>query len=129
MVLSACRNKNKQQRKEIIMNKFTGSGRLTRHAVLNGDEKKALKFTLAARYGYDKENKKDRVEFVPCVMFNPSEKITELLMDNGQGTQVELEGRVATSSFERDGETHYRTEVIVEKHTFKIIAGNEPLPL
>lgn len=110
------------------MNKFTGSGRLTRNAVLNGSDRKALKFTIAATYGYDKENKKDRVEFVPCVLFDPGEKLTEIMTEDGKGMQIELEGRVATSRFERDGEDHYSTEVIVEKRSFKIISNHEPLP-
>ena len=37
------------------MNVFIGSGRLVKDAIVHGAEKKALKFTIAAKYGYDKE--------------------------------------------------------------------------
>ncbi len=111
------------------MNKFIGSGRLTRDAMLNGGERKALKFTIAARYGYDKENKKDRVEFVPCVLFDPGEKLIDMMTTNGKGMQVELEGRVKTSKYERNGKDQYNTEVIADKSSFKIISSHEPLPL
>lgn len=111
------------------MNKFMGSGRLTRDAMLNGGARKALKFTIAARYGYDKENKKDRVEFVPCVLFDPGEKLIDMMTTNGKGMQIELEGRIKTSKYERDGKNHYSTEVIADKRSFKIISNHEELPL
>ena len=104
------------------MNTCIISGRLTRNAIVNGAERKALKFTVAAKYGYDKENEKDRVEFVPCVLFTPpNDKLGIFLAGEGKGVFVEFEGRVCTSQFEKDGETKYSTEVIVDKRTFNIV--------
>ena len=103
------------------MNTFIGSGRLVRNAVVHGTEKKALKFTLAAKYGYDREAQKDRVEFLPCVIFSPSDALTEALVNEGKGIFVEFQGRVATSKFENDGGTQYSTEVVVNTATFNII--------
>lgn len=103
------------------MNTFNGSGRLVRNAVIHGTEKKALKFTLAAKYGYDREAQKDRVEFLPCVIFSPSDALTETLVSEGKGVFVEFQGRVATSKFESDGDTRYSTEVVVNTPTFNII--------
>lgn len=104
------------------MNKFIGSGRLTKHAIVNGGNRKALKFTLAAKYGYDSKNKKELVEFVPCVLFTPpDDKLGIFLVAQGKGVFVEFEGRVHTSRFESNGETKYSTEVVVDKRTFNII--------
>jgi len=110
------------------MNTFVGSGRLTRNAVINGTDTKAMKFTIAARYGYDQEKKEDRVEFVPCVLFNPSEKLQSLLTEEGKGMRIELQGRVATSKFEADGETRFSTEVVVDKRSLKIVSTKDTLP-
>ena len=82
----------------------------------------------AARYGYDQEKKEDRVEFVPCVLFNPSEKLQSLLAEEGKGMRIELQGRVATSKFEADGETRFSTEVVVDKRSLKIVSAKDSLP-
>ena len=104
------------------MNRFTGVGRLARNAVLNGSEKKALKFTLATNYGRNAKTGKDRVAFVPCVCFGASEDIVSLLTQEGKGVLVSVEGRVVNSKFESKGETKYSTEVVVEKTSLKCLA-------
>ena len=43
------------------MNRFTGVGRLARNAIVNGGEKKVLKFTLATNYGMNGKTGKERV--------------------------------------------------------------------
>ena len=103
------------------MNVFIGSGRLVKDAIVHGAENKALKFTIAAKYGYDKEAQKERVEFLPCVIFNPSEALEEHLVKKGKGLFVEFQGRVATSKFESDGATKYSTEVVVSTASFNIV--------
>lgn len=103
------------------MNAFIGSGRLVRNAIVHGTEKKVLKFTIAAKYGYNRDAEKERVEFLPCVIFNPSEAMEELLTKEGKGVFVEFQGRVATSTFEADGETKYSTEVVVNTASFNIV--------
>lgn len=103
------------------MNTFNGSGRLVRNAIVHGTDKKVLKFTIAAKYGYDKEAQKERVEFLPCVIFSPSEPLEEHLVKEGKGTFVEFQGRVASSKFEVNGDTKYATEVVVNTASFNIV--------
>ena len=103
------------------MNIFAGSGRLVRNAVVNGTETKAMRFTIAAGCGYDTRAKKERVEFVPCVLFNPPEKLMLLLSQEGKGILAEVQGRVSTSKFEAEGETKYSTQVIVDPKKFYIV--------
>jgi single-stranded DNA-binding protein len=82
---------------------------------------KALAFTVATPYGYDEDTKKERISFVPCVIFNPPKELIELLTTRGKGLPVELEGRVANSSYEANGERKYKTDVIVRNRTFRIV--------
>ena len=103
------------------MNVFIGTGRLTRNAVVNGEERRVMTFTIAAKYGYDTEAEEDRVEFISCVMFNPPEKLQEYLAREGKGVLVEFRGRVANSSYEKDGETKYSTEIVVSNRSFNIL--------
>lgn len=110
------------------MNKCIISGRLTKNAVVNGGDKKALTFTLASKYGYDTKANEgkgaDRVEFVPCVLFTePNDKLGIFLAGEGKGIFVEFEGRFSTSKYEKDGETKYNSEVIIDKRTFNIITN------
>ena len=101
------------------MNLFIGSGKLTRNAIVNGTDNKAVKFTIAAK---NRENAKNsRVEFIPCVLFNPPEEIEEFLKNDGKGVPVKFEGRVANSKFQVDGQNRYKTEVIVDEKTFNIM--------
>jgi len=104
------------------MNIVICSGRLVRNARVNGDKTKAVKFIVACKYGYDSKAGEDLVEFVPCVMFTkPNDKLGIFLVGEGKGVFVEFEGRVATSQYEKDKETRFNTEVIVDKRTFNII--------
>jgi single-stranded DNA-binding protein len=101
-----------QPRKENIMNICAVSGRLVRNAVLRGSNKKVLLFTLACRNGGEESEQKDRVQYVPCAVFNPSPELEKALVTEGQGTHVELEGRIGSSSYESNGERKFTTEVV-----------------
>lgn len=103
------------------MNKFIGAGSLPRNAVLNGNEKKVLRFTLTTQYGRNKKTGKSRLAFVPCVIFRPSEDTANLLVENGKGLQIGLEGWVNTSKFESKGITKYSTEVIVDEKSLRVL--------
>jgi len=103
------------------MNRFIGVGSLPRNAVLNGNEKKVLRFTLATRYGTNKKTRKDFWAYVPCVIFRPSENTQHLLMENSKGLLIGLEGRVNTSKFESNGITKYSTEVIADERSLRIL--------
>ena len=102
------------------MNKFEGIGTLPRDGVLNGTEKKVLRFTLATVIGRSKKTNKDRLAFVPCVVFNPAEVIVNMLAENTKGKLISLEGLVNTSKFKgKDGQTKYSTEVVVNQPSIR----------
>ena len=98
------------------MNVFIGSGKLVRNAVVNGTASKAMKFTIATGCN-------SKVEFVPCVLFNPPKELEILLTQKGKGILVEIQGRVSTSKFEVKGEVKYSTQVIVDKGNLNIVGS------
>jgi single-strand DNA-binding protein len=98
------------------MNRFTGVGTLPRAAVLNGSEKKVLRFTLRTSLGLSRKSDRERLAFVPCVVFKPGQALVQMLTEHFDGMVIGLEGRVNTSKFEtKDGQTKYSTEVIVDQ--------------
>lgn len=112
------------------MNVVVLSGYLARQGMVNGTEHKALRFTIAAKYGYDVKEEKDRVEFVPCVLFNPSEVMVSLVLDQWKGLYIEFHGRISTSRYEKEGQTMYSTQVIVDKNSINLVRVNpEPAVL
>ena len=102
------------------MNVVNLSGTLTRNAVGNNLDK-ALAFTLATPYAQDNAHTEDRLAFVPCVVFQPHKELVETLTSKGKGLKLELEGRVANSSYEVNGERRYKTEVIVKNGTLRVV--------
>jgi hypothetical protein len=107
------------------MNRFQGKGRIVRDAVVNGVDNKAVSFTVATSVGYDKELKKDRYAFVPCVLFNPEEDIVEQLTEDGAALEVQFEGFVRSSSYKKNNETKWQTEVVIDPETFRIAEAED----
>jgi single-stranded DNA-binding protein len=96
-------------------------GRIVKNAVLKGTEPKTLSFTLETRYGYNESEKKDRMAFVPCVLFNPLPELAQMLSTQGEGLCVELEGRISGPSPEANGGRKFGTEVIVRNKSLVIL--------
>lgn len=105
------------------MNVCVISGFLAREAVVNG-EGKVLRFTVAAKHGYNIKEEIDLVECVPCTLFNPSEAIVNLFTNEWKGLSLELKGRVSTSRYEKEGQTIYSTQVIVDKNSINLLKVN-----
>ena len=104
------------------MNKFVGVGTLPRNGILNGSDKKVLRFTLATLVGHNKKTKKDFLSYVPCVVFKPSEATVSLLTVDTKGVMIGLEGRVNTSKFEtKDHTIKYSTEVVVDERSIQVL--------
>ena len=112
------------------MNRFIGSGTLPRAASVSNTEKKVLRFTLRTKLGFNNKTEKERVAFVPCVVFQPGPTLIDMLTKHFDGMLIGLEGRVNTSKFEtKDGQTRYSTEVIVDQSTIQPLAlRSTPIP-
>jgi len=103
------------------MNTCNLSGKLVRNAIVNGNQDRAMVFTLLTKYGYNPDTKKDRVSYVPCVVFNPGAELAQMLTERGKGIFMECEGRVSSSSYEVEGQTRFKTEVVVRNGTVEIV--------
>ena len=74
-----------------------------------------MKFRMACADKYKSRSGEwlERTEWVRCVMFGKrAEKLAAML---GKGSKVYVEGSLRTSSWEKDGQKHYSTEVHVDQ--------------
>jgi single-strand DNA-binding protein len=96
------------------MNNVSLAGRMTRDCELKyTQEGKAIgNFTIAINKRY----KKDEANFINCVAFG---KTAELISEYvRKGHLFGITGSIETSSWEKDGQKHYKTEVAVDQITF-----------
>lgn len=96
------------------MNNVSLAGRMTRDCELKytQDDKAIGNFTLAINKRY----KKDEANFINCVAFG---KTAELIAEYvKKGHLLGVTGSIETSSWEKDGQKHYKTEVAVDQITF-----------
>lgn len=103
------------------MNICVLAGRLARPAVVKGGDKKVLLFTLATPTGHDDREAKERLNYVPCAVFNPSPELEQALVTESKGTYVELEGRINSSAYEVNGERKFTTEVVAFNRSINLI--------
>lgn len=73
------------------------------------------KYRLAVNRRYKKDGQPD-ADFISCVAFGKLAEFAQKHMH--KGTKIAVEGRIQTSSYEKDGVRHYTTDIIVEQHHF-----------
>jgi single-strand DNA-binding protein len=102
------------------MNQVSLLGNLTRDPAYFAQDDKTFtaKFDVATEVGYDTENKKQRVEFVPITAFGVSEAFKAHLK---KGRKVSIVGRVSNDSYEKNGEKIYSTSVKVFNGNLRLI--------
>ena len=96
------------------MNNITLLGRLTRDPELKYTQsgKAFTKFSIAVT----REFNRDEADFINCIAWDKrAETICEYLR---KGKRIALQGRLSVRSYEKDGETKWITEVIVDKFDF-----------
>ena len=98
------------------MNSFSGIGRLTRDPDVryNPNTQVAVaRFTIAIDSGYG-DNK--RTDFPSIVVFGKMAEVVEKYLK--KGSQVAVQGRLQTGSYEKDGVRHYTTDIIASNIKF-----------
>ena len=96
------------------MNNITLLGRLTRDPELKYTQsgKAFTKFSIAVT----REFNRDEADFINCIAWDKrAETICEYLR---KGRRIALQGRLSIRQYEKDGETKWITEVIVDKFDF-----------
>jgi single-strand DNA-binding protein len=97
------------------MNVWTGTGRLTKDAVIRAaQETTVARFILAVNRKYKKDG--ENADFISCVAFGKTAEFIEKYTKKGM--KVEIVGRIQTGSYEKDGAKVYTTDIIVETIDF-----------
>ena len=100
------------------MNKVMLVGRIANDLELKELDKdtKVINFSLAVNRGFKNKDGEKEVDFINCSIWN---KIAENMKEyTNKGDLVGVEGRLVTSSYEKDEVKHYKTEVRVENIIF-----------
>lgn len=103
------------------LNRATIIGRVTKkpelRALPNGN--KVCNFSIATNYSYKNKDTGEKVEetdFHNVVSFGKqAEVIAQYVI---QGQEILAEGRLRTRSWEKDGQKHYATDIIMDKFEF-----------
>lgn len=98
------------------LNIFVGIGRLTRDPDVryNPNTQVAVaRFTIAIDSGYG-DNK--RTDFPSIVVFGKMAEVVEKYLK--KGSQVAVQGRLQTGSYEKNGVRHYTTDIIASNIEF-----------
>lgn len=107
------------------MNSVNLIGRLVREPELKYTQNglAVLRFTVAVdrKLSKDKREEAERnnqptADFISCTAFG---KTAEVIANyHGKGSQIAVEGRIQTGSYEKGGRTIYTTDVLVNSITF-----------
>ncbi len=103
------------------MNKVVLMGRLTRDPDIRysqGDSPMAIaRYTLAVDRRFRRDGNEQSADFINCVAFGRTAEFAEKYYH--KGTKILVCGRIQTGSYtNKDGQTVYTTEVVVEEQEF-----------
>ena len=94
------------------MNKVTLIGRTTKDIELRqAGQTSVVKFTLAVN-----RRKPNEADFINCTAFGKTAEVLEKYVHKGD--RVGIAGRIQTGSYEKEGQRHYTTDVIVDELEF-----------
>lgn len=101
-----------------MMNKVILTGRLIKNIELkqtkNGND--YTRFTLAVTRDVKNQLGEYETDFINCISYGA---VCRLLSEYTQkGDKIGVEGRIVTSSYEKDGKKTYTTEIAIEKLEF-----------
>lgn len=113
------------------MNKVILCGRLTKDVetrYTQGSNQIAISnYTLAVDRRYKQEGQPE-ADFIRCVAMGKNGEFAEKYLRKGM--KIIVTGRIQTGSYEKDGQRHYTTDIIVEEHEFaesKASSDNKPV--
>ena len=100
------------------MNSVFLIGRLTRDPELRftaGSGLAVTRFSLAVNR-IKKKDAEEKADFIGCVAFNKTAELISQYMSKGR--KIAVEGRIQTSSYEKEGIKHYITEIVINRCEF-----------
>lgn len=98
------------------MNKVILVGRICRDVeTRQSNETSVSRYTLAVDRKFNREQQS--ADFINCVAFGKQSEFAEKYLRKGM--RIAVEGRIQTGNYKnRDGQTVYTTDVVVEAHEF-----------
>jgi single-strand DNA-binding protein len=75
-----------------------------------------LSLAISEKYKDKKGVKQEHTEWVKLVFWNTNAKLIEQYVK--KGNKLQIEGKLRTRSWEKDGQVHYATEILVETFLF-----------
>ena len=106
------------------VNKFIGLGTLGRAREVRysqgGDAVANFSIACTERWKDKSGEKQEKTEWVRCVAFGRTGEVAGEYLR--KGNPVYVEGRLQTRQYEKDGQKHYSTEVVVDK--LQLLGGN-----
>lgn len=103
------------------MNKWVGIGNLIKDSELrySQNNKAICNFAIAVNEGF---GDKKTTQYFNIVSFG-AEKLSEYLV---KGTKVAIVGKLSNSSYEKDGQKYYKTEIIADSFGGIELLGSKP---
>ena len=100
------------------MNKVYLIGRLTRDPELryNQDNNPNARFSIAIDRNYSNQNGERETDFINIVVFGKQAENCQKYLT--KGSQVAIDGRIQTGSYEKDGVRRYTTDVVAQSVQF-----------
>lgn len=100
-----------------MLNKIVIVGRLTKKAqIFENEEVKIATFCVATERNYKDENNEIACDYIFCKAFGKTATNIESYID--QGTLVGITGQMRSRKYDKDGQTHFVTELYVETIKF-----------
>lgn len=100
------------------MNKVILTGRLTRDPFTsNSGQRPIAKFTLAC------DRSGEGADYPNCVAWGKTAEVIAKYLR--KGSNIAIEGRISTGSYQKDGETIYTTDVAVSRMEFLDTKGGD----
>ena len=101
------------------MNKVILIGRLTADPEIkysaDNQANNVARYRLAVDRRFKKEGQPD-ADFISCVTFGKSAEFAEKHLKKGK--KIAVVGRIQTGKYDKDGQTVFTTDVVVEEHEF-----------
>jgi single-strand DNA-binding protein len=100
------------------MNRAIIKGRITKDIEVrySSNQVAMCNFTVAVDRKFKKEGEEKQADFIPCKAFGKSAEFLGKYFQ--KGSDILLEGRLQSGSYEKDGVKHYTLDVIVEQVEF-----------
>ena len=103
--------------KVVLMGRLTKDPQVIKSQTQDGKDTTTARYNLAVDRRGKKETGAQNADFISCVAFGKNGEFAEKFLK--QGIKIAVCGRIQTGSYtNKEGQTVYTTDVVVEEHDF-----------